>query len=249
MGEGKEMARAVRNNARWCDGVCRAHGTPGEFHEAYWIHRGRVPPYTSKLITLTGSSHAAPQLKAIESLIHAGPDVSFSIKDAFQVLELEPLGFRVLFDATWLALPPDAAAPSDARETLQWSLVRDRDELSEWEAAWRGSPANAAGADAPRVFPPSLLHEPGVHFLAGKRAGATVASGALNRTGSVVGLCNVFTGGEDAGPLYPGCVRLARSLYPKLPLVSYARGAELAQAEAAGFTLMHGLTVWQRDAR
>ena len=43
--------RAARNNAEWCDAVCRAHGNPGEFHDDIWLNRNagaatrRAPPH------------------------------------------------------------------------------------------------------------------------------------------------------------------------------------------------------------
>ena len=33
------IIRAARNNAQWCDAVCRAHGNPGEFHDDIWLNR------------------------------------------------------------------------------------------------------------------------------------------------------------------------------------------------------------------
>jgi hypothetical protein len=85
------------------------------------------------------------------------------------------------------------------------------------------------------------------HFLAGKRGDAIVASGALNWTGDVVGLSNVFSGIAGVGPMFPGCVRLAQELYPGIPIVGYARGDDLIAAENAGFARIHDLTVWQRS--
>lgn len=242
------QAIAVRNNALWCDATCRAHGVPGEFHDAYWINHGAVPPYTSRLITLAGPAQAARQRAAIEALMRAEPDSYFSVKDAFQCLDLAPLGFGVLFHATWIAWASGQPLPRDPSEQLEWSVVEDAAQLLEWEQAWRGSPANSAASGIPRVFPTSLLDEPGFRFLAGRRGGTAVASAALNRTGSVVGVSNVFSGVEDVGPLYPGCVRLAQTLYPEIPLVGYEHGAGLLAAEQAGFTRVADLTVWQRTA-
>lgn len=239
---------AAQNNALWCDATSRAHGGPGEFHDAYWINHGAVPPYTSKLITLSGAAQAADQLAAIRALMRAEPDSYFSVKDAFQCLDLAPLGFGVLFHATWIQWAPGQPLPRDPAEQLEWSVVRGAEELLEWEGAWRGSPANTAAEGTPRVFPARLLEEPGFHFLAGRRGGTAVASAALNRTGRVVGLSNVFSGVDNVGPLFPGSVRLAQTLYPETPIVGYERDAGLSAAEQAGFTRVADLTVWQRTA-
>jgi hypothetical protein len=240
-----KLLAAVRNNALWCDAICRAHGVLGEFHEAYWINHGNVPPYTSKLITLAGGERAREQLAAIESLIETEPE-TFSVKDSFQCLNFALLGFGVLFHATWIFWTPGTKLPMDPAEQLKWSVVQGRDELGRWESAWRGDAANVAVDGRAAVFLPGLLEESGLHFLAGKSGGAIVASAALNRTGDVVGLSNVFSAVRNVGPLYPGCVRTAQELYPGTPIVSYARGDDLVAAEKAGFTRIHGLTVWQR---
>jgi hypothetical protein len=226
--------------------MCRAHEVPGEFHDAYWINHGEVPPFTSKLITLAGSEQMAALHAAIHSLVAADPATPFCVKDSFQCLMLAPLGFRVLFDATWIYRDPASPALVDPAEDLEWSVVRGPEELAAWEAAWRGSPANAALEGGASVFLPGLLEEPGLHLLAGPRGGATVASAALNRTGDVVGLSNVFSGAAGVGPLFPGSVRLAHALYPGLPIVGYERDDDLVAAEKAGFERVHGLTVWQR---
>jgi hypothetical protein len=155
--------QAADNNARWCDAVCRAHGVPGRFHDTYWINHGNVPPYTSKLITLAPADREQ-QLAAVQALLDAEPKSYFSVKDAFQCLELDLLGFQVLFQAIWIYREPGARLPAGRDEQLVWSAVREPDELADWERAWRGSPANAAVDGQPRVFVPSLLGEPGVSF-------------------------------------------------------------------------------------
>ena len=245
----EQVKRAVHNNAQWCDAICRGHKVPGEFHGTYWINHGNVPPYTSKLITLAGPKHAAIQLAAIRSLVTAESKAFFSVKDAFQCLDLAPLGFGVLFDATWIYWTPGRALPVDPAQGLKWSVVRNSAELADWEHVWRASPVNVAVDGRPRVFAPGLLEEPGLHFLAGKRGDAIVASGAVNRTGDVVGLSNVFSAFARVGPLFPGCVRLVQELYPGIPIVGYERGDNLVAAERAGFARVHGLTVWHNSAR
>ncbi|MFZ5895189.1 MAG: hypothetical protein ACOY0T_29280 [Myxococcota bacterium] len=231
---------AVANNAAWCEAVCSAHGVPGEFHDGYWVNWGKVPAYTSKLIALNDGQRAA-QLEAIRELMKRDRAQGFSVKDAFQSLDLGSLGFEELFRASWIQRDV-SDVPRDSAERLSWSPVRDESELAAWEHAWRGSSANE---DAPseRVFPASLLRS-GVTFLSGERQGVTVATAALLRTGDVVGLCNVFSAVADVGPLYPGCARLAHELYPGLALVGYERGAALSGAERAGFRRLADLTVW-----
>jgi hypothetical protein len=59
-----------------------------------------------------------------------------------------------------------------------------------------------------------------------------------------VGLSNVLAATEEPHQLLSGCVRLACSILPGLPLVGYERDADFLAARAAGFETVHGLTVW-----
>ncbi|SEH00565.1 hypothetical protein SAMN05444920_116301 [Nonomuraea solani] len=37
------LAAAVRDNAAWCDLMCRAHGRPGTFTGRAWTNSARTP--------------------------------------------------------------------------------------------------------------------------------------------------------------------------------------------------------------
>jgi len=237
---------AARNNAHWCDTLCKIHGAAGEHHDAYWLQRGWVPPYVSNLVTLVGPEGRHAQLAAIRALIDADPHRVFGVKDAFHCLELTPLGFVVLFEASWIVRAPQREPPRDADERLEWSVVTTPAELEIWERTWRGLSANEAARESVRSFLPALLDEPGFHFLLGKRAAQSVATAALSCTEDVVGLSNVFSDAPGVGPLFPGCTRLAMQLYPELPLVGFERGDDLVAAERAGFERVGGLRVWHR---
>lgn len=236
------------NNAEWCDTTCHARGLPGAFHDAYWIHPGDVPPYTPKFITLAGAEAAPGQREAIRELAESQGEHGFAVKDSFQCLDLGPLGFTEMFRAYWIHREGGSTPPRDASELLQWSVLKDTLRFPEWEHAWRGCPTDAIERQSPTAFLPSLIGAPGVHLLAGSLGERIVATAVLNRTGDVVGLSNVCAGVAGAGPVFPGCVRLAHALYPALPLVGYEQGEALGSAEQAGFTRLAGLTVWQRSA-
>lgn len=242
------LAQAARNNAEWCNAISSVHAGPGTFEPSFWIKRGDVPPYTSNVVTLAGAEATDSQLMAIRSLRDGGAKLPFSIKDAFNCLELASLGFTKLFEATWIVSHGDAPLPTEPAERVHWSLVTHSAELASWERAWRGSAANEALRDENRVFPDRLLEVPELHFMLGSLHGVPAACAALNRTGVVVGLSNVFSSRRDVGPLYPGALRIARQLYPGVPVVGYARGEALAAAKRAGNTELRGLTVWQSAA-
>lgn len=236
---GRQAALCAANNAGWCDAVGRAHGLPGEFHPALWLNRAAMPPYYPNAVTLTPDETAA-QLTAIGGLAATQP--ALAVKDSFATLDLRPLGFDVLFEATWLWREADAPLP--AGRALDWSAVAGADGLAYWEAAWAGRDAPPAGAE--RIFRPPLLAEPGVTFLAGTRGGRIVAVAVANQTGAVVGLSNVFTPDGDAAAVYAEAVAFAGRLFPGRALVGYERGDDLAAALRAGFAPVGLLRVWAR---
>jgi hypothetical protein len=242
----ERLTAATQNNVDWCEALCALHGAASERHPTHWIQRGAVPPYMSNLVTLAGPSHEREQIAAIESLIAADPARCFSVKDAFQCLDLDRLGFHVLFHATWLFFAASTPSPDPAPDACEWSLARTDAELEIWERTWRGTPNNADARAHPRIFLPQLLERPEFHFLIARRDGAPVGTAALNRSAHAVGISNVFSESEPPLGLYSSGIRAARTLYPHLPIVGYDRDAGLAAALAAGFEAVHGLTVWNR---
>ncbi|MFX8879564.1 hypothetical protein ABTM72_19500, partial [Acinetobacter baumannii] len=78
------------------------------------------------------------------------------VKDSFNALRLDTLGFEPLFDAEWITAPSTdthAGLQPDQRRTV----VRDEATLSAWEQSWARAGGAAAPGDLPRVFKPALL--------------------------------------------------------------------------------------------
>lgn len=79
------VEHAARNNAVWCEAVCRVHGAPGEFHGALWLNRHRVPRFYPNVVTLCTQDGTASQLARIQDLVATGPPGRWSVKDSFCV--------------------------------------------------------------------------------------------------------------------------------------------------------------------
>ena len=77
----EKIIRAARNNAEWCDAVCRAHGNPGEFHEGMWLNRHQVPRFYPNAGTLGAPSQQ--QLDLIDELLAARIPGGWAVKDSF----------------------------------------------------------------------------------------------------------------------------------------------------------------------
>lgn len=236
------VGEAARNNALWCDAVCRVNDAPGAFHPSIWATPHAVPPFYPNAVTLTRDGVADQLAHVAELCAERRP---FSVKDSYQTLDLRPLGFDVLFTATWLWREAETDAP--ATTALDWAIIAGGVELARWEAAWAGLPGEQRVAADARIFRPALLAQPGVCLLAGSRGGALIAVAAAHLTGDVVGLSNVFSAHVTAADLYPQVVAWASRRFPGRPLVGYERGEDLTAALSAGFRAIGGLRVWARE--
>ena len=222
---------AVRNNAEWCDTMCRLHGVDGTFEDGVWSVPRRPPALYPDAVTLDPATSADAVLGAIDA------SAGCTVKDSFGCLDLRPVGFGVLFDAWWIHREPGAAGSGTAAGA-RWEPVRDAARLRAWEAAW-----NRDGIESP-LFPPALLDDHAVVIVAGTRDGATLAGAIANRSDTVVGISNVFSVTDDLDAAWRGSVSALAGYAGDLPLVGYAHGANLAAAERCGFARLGPLRVW-----
>jgi hypothetical protein len=241
--QAEETLLAVRNNALWCDTICRSHGLPAEYDEHLWFVRGEAPRFYPNAVTLTEHGLAA-QMAGLRELIDERPGGALAVKDSFRTLDLGSLGFRVLFEAEWIWRPAGRALPGAGIFGARWARVRDPAELANWEQAWAGD--NAVGL--PRLFMPALLADTTIAFLAAYHDSRIFAGAIANRTGDVVGISNVFAPANQGERIWGGCISAATQIFPGLPLVGYESGDDLGLAQAAGFETLAPLRVWVREA-
>ncbi|WP_042421836.1 hypothetical protein [Streptacidiphilus anmyonensis] len=221
------LRAATRNNADWCEAMCRAHGLRGEFRSDAWTSPVRTPPYYPDAVTLSEHADAAEVLGRVD---RRSPGAS--VKDSFARLDLRPHGFEPLFDAEWIARDPQPVG-RPAGPSADWRRVRDAAGLEQWEQAWNGG--------ARGLFVPSLLDDPSVLVLAAPQfaAGAVLSLGA-----GVVGVSNLFCGDRDPDRAWRDCLTAAAVYCPGLPVVGYEHGPDLDAAASVGFARLGALRVW-----
>lgn len=233
----KELAAlAARNNAEWCDAVCRASGKGGEFHDALWLNRHGTPRFYPDAVTVAGEEVAANILEAVSTTIAMHPGRGWAIKDSFACIDFARVGFSPLFDAQWIHCDP-----RKEHNPLSSRIARDEAELWAWSQAW-----NAGGSPADIPFKPVLLHEPGIRFVQVERSGTIIGGGVLSKSESVVGLSNVFAAGVDMDTVWKALIGCSGREFPGSPLVGYGRGEELKAACRNGFRTIGPLRIWLR---
>lgn len=226
---------AAKNNAAWCDVICRSHGIETASDGAAWTSRTRTPALYPDAVTLI------PDAPVNELLARIDVSPGCSVKDSFASLDLTPFGFDVLFEAEWIV----RANPTtrSLATTPRWERVDDADGLLAWERGWR-----AGDDDAPRgMFLPELLGNDDVVVLAARAADRVVAGAVLNLAAGFVGLSNFFSEPAVLSSSLAGCLDAADVLFPGSVVVGYEWGEQLDAARAHGFETVGPLRVWRHD--
>jgi hypothetical protein len=221
------LTLAVRENAAWCDLVCRLHRFTPEGDGRLWWSARRTPDLLPDAVTLV------PDLSVLDVLGHINDSVGASVKDSFATLDLSGQGWAVLFDATWIARPPGTVADDEIASTF--TIVRERYPFAAWCRAW-GGPEGA--------LPTGVRRASGVTVL-GREGDAGFEDGAIvHRTeiggAAVAGVWNAFGAWSD----------IADAVVHRRPdawIVGYERDTNLDAALEAGFSAIGPFRVWNRE--
>ncbi|MEV0253868.1 hypothetical protein AB0H82_06250 [Streptomyces sp. NPDC050732] len=224
------VASAVRNNAAWCDAVCRSHGVPGAVEGGVWASPRRTPPLYPDAVTLSPDATPDDVLARIDV---TSPGAS--VKDSFGTLDLSAAGFEVLFEARWIHRPAAESAPRGGG----WEPVEGAGRLSAWEAAWSGD------GESEGLFRPALFDD-GAVFLAAKAEDRVTAGAVAFPAASVIGISNLFAADDDLDTAWSSCLDATARLWPGVPAVGYEHGDDLTAALRHGFAPVGPLRVWLR---
>ncbi len=212
---------AARNNARWCNAVCFAHGNSGRFLEHMWVNAHPMPRFYPNAITLSGGeAEIAEQRQTVRILLKSHLPGRWSVKDSFRTLDIARLGFEVLVEANWIRLEH----PRQGRGATDIA----------WERASHGK----------EDIPAGLFSDGNFALFCGRRHGSMVAGGTLYRAENVVGISNVVAEADHAVAVWHDLAHLAAETFPGLPLVGYESDDDLEAAHKAGFTIGDGLRIW-----
>jgi len=233
------VTSAARNNALWCDAVCRANGKPGEFRDTLWLNRHGAPRFYPDAVTMSGGAGDMEIVDAVADLVATHPGRGWAVKDSFRRLDLKGSGFEPLFDTHWLCL----ATPREDRLQGSVTIVKTATELTAWEKAWAGDEDSAEVSP----FKPALLSNPEIVFASVIRDGVMKGGGILNRGGGVVGISNVFADPPFTDTVWRQLMALSARICPDLPLVGYEHGSSFEAACRNGFEPFGLLRIWVRE--
>ncbi len=184
-----------------------------------WVNAHAVPRFYPNLVTLAhDDASVAEQRATIDILSKSNLPGRWSVKDSFDKLDLSRAGFDLLFEAAWIRSVMPA---TDASTDIVWQR-------------------ETAGEALP-------FDDPNFALFRGRRGFRVVAGGMLYRSDGVVGLTNVVAEAADAIAVWRSLILLSAQTFPRLPLVGYESGNELAAALDAGFEHGDPLRVWVKS--
>jgi hypothetical protein len=234
-------SRAALNNAHWCDLICRLHGAPGRFTPSAWVTSGVAPPLYPNLVTT--ADHPGETRADITRLLAETTGRVLAVKDSFGTLDLAPLGFALLFDAEWFWRPASAAPLRYALGEAHWSVLGTVAGLAAWESAWRIADGASDLPDRP-MFPPPLLREADVQFLA-RCEREDITAGAISyRWQETNGISNVFGPAATAQSDFAACLALVAERNPSADIVGYGQPGFSTTFAESGLVAAGPLRVW-----
>jgi hypothetical protein len=219
------LRAAVDASVRWYDDVFALHRIPVRVEDGLWVALRSPPPWHSAVKTLQPGIETGRAARAVAGFEHC------SVADSFADLDLEPHGFTVLFDSTWLHHDP--VPDSRGRMLDGWSVIDTVGGLAEW----------ASAHDYAEVLTPAVLDHPRFRVLAHRHDGALVGGAVTHDGGGAVGLSNAW--GTGAGAV-DEVLAAVTALHPGRPVTDYAHGAERDAMVAAGFRPLGPQRVWIR---
>ena len=125
-----------------------------------------------------------------------------------------------------VTLAHDEAGISEQRSTID--ILATSNMPGRWASEGKGLP----------------IDDPNFALFTGRRGFRVVAGGMLYRSEGVVGLSNVVAEAADAVAVWRSLILLSAQTFPRLPLVGYESGGELAAALDAGFEIGDPLRIW-----
>jgi hypothetical protein len=232
---------AIRNNALWCNAVCTGQGSPGEFSSTLWFHRQGTPPFYPDAVTLTDDDDSAEQEEMIAALIRY-EEREWSVKDSYCSLDLGHLGFEILFEAEWIGINYAGLPKLAPSNSLKWRPINENSGLQFWEREWsKGNPSKMR-----QIFTEQLLGNPDIVFLLAFAGDLPCGGGILFRGAGAAGISNVFALDGWNETIWQGLLFQATQFFPRLPVVGYEHGTDLATASRAGFMSLRPLRIWLR---
>lgn len=220
------LDKAVLNNAKWCDVVCRANNLACQFDEDIWYTVPEPPEYYPNVVTLRPNVSVGK----IKLLMKRRKSGKWFIKDSYGDLDLKSVGLNKLFDAEWIVAPKIDKA--DVDKNLACSEVDNGEGFKVWESA------------AKQSFAPTLLRNGDIKFIAIYSGNEVVAGGIIYISDGILGLSNVFAPRNNPARYWLALLGTVQERFPDWHVIDYEVGHDLEQVKNLGFNSIGPLSIW-----
>ena len=230
------LNRTIQNYAKWCEWSAKAYGFISECSEHCWSTGGDMPQIYPNANTL--QPHMA--LNSIKSLLDKREDKTIAVHDSFHDLDLQSLGFQVLFEAEWLTF-------SNLMFTHKPGIIIDKVQSKEQLQTFTEACCDAFGTshllelNPNGLYPESLLNNPDIRFYMAWEEDEIIGGMVLHRSHGVVGLSNLFC---DDKQVLEALLLTSQHFIQEFPIVTYSHDEELSLLLNSGCQLIGPLRVW-----
>lgn len=238
------VQEAAKNNAEWCQTVCHAHGIPGIQQEHLWYNSNPSPLFYPNVVTTTGKAGIESQMEVINQLLQSHLPGGWTVKDSFHCLDLRSMGFRILFEATWLFRPVQPIPPRVESIPISISTIQTKPALQKWESAWKGNSSDRLNQPL-NTFKPELLANPNVTILGGIYDLQVICGVIANRSSNIVSVSNLFASTRDPLSFQRiACLQAVCKQFSKSAVVGYEQKHALPAYLSMGFEEIFPLRIW-----
>lgn len=224
------LKEAVINNADWCDAMATAHGIATRYNEYVWATECSMPRFYPNVITLQRGMLIDELVDSIAANLPAG----WGVKDSFDELRLDVLGFKSAFQAHWYCRPPGNYETKYKESKFNIRTVNSEADLRNWVSGW---------GQGDGIFNSSIVADDSVELIYATQDGDVVSGLAINHSAGSVGISNSF-GTADA--LLDCLIRVVEK-YSSKGIVGYGDKKEAETLSVFGFEKIGDLRVWLKD--
>lgn len=224
------LKEAIINNANWCDAMAAAHGVATDLTDDVWFTSYGMPSFYPNVITLQKGIQINRLVESISQKLPAG----WGVKDSFDDLGLDGLGFRSALRAHWYCRPPGKYQPKRKKPKYDIKIVNNVADLQCWVSGWGLGDG---------IFNTSLVADGCVQLMYATQGCEVVSGLAINHSVNSVGISNIF-GAEDA---LLECLDTVVGAHSMKGIVGYGDESEIAALSGFGFEKIGDLRIWLKN--
>ncbi|MFK8077567.1 MAG: hypothetical protein AB8B84_13355 [Granulosicoccus sp.] len=210
--------------------MATAHGVATNYNESVWSTGYSMPRFYPNVITMQKGIQIDDVIESIAPNLPAGSGV----KNSFDELKLEDLGFRSAFQAHWYCRPPGKNVTKHKESKLELRTVNSQADLRYWVSGW---------GQGDGIFNSSIAADECVELIYATQGGDVLSGLVINHSEGSVGISNIF----GTGDALLTCLAAVVETHSSKGIVGYGDENEIATLSVFGFEKIGDLRVWIKE--